>query len=98
MSADAIHVRDGEVWSSAGVTAGIDLRLALVEEDRGPEAARAVARDLVVFLQRPGGQSQFSAASRTPRPRTRWCARSWTRSRRIRRPTTARRRWRGGRG
>ncbi|MGW4744710.1 GlxA family transcriptional regulator [Streptomyces sp. NPDC004290] len=63
---DAIHVRDGEVWSSAGVTAGIDLCLALVEEDRGPEAARAVARDLVVFLQRPGGQSQFSAASRTP--------------------------------
>ncbi|MFF5427236.1 MULTISPECIES: GlxA family transcriptional regulator [unclassified Streptomyces] len=63
---DAIHVRDGEVWTSAGVTAGIDLCLALVEEDRGPEAARAVARDLVVFLQRPGGQSQFSAASRTP--------------------------------
>ncbi|MEU2239189.1 DJ-1/PfpI family protein [Streptomyces sp. NPDC018338] len=66
VTADAIHVRDGEVWSSAGVTAGIDLCLALVEEDRGPEAARAVARDLVVFLQRPGGQSQFSAASRTP--------------------------------
>ncbi|MFF1506234.1 GlxA family transcriptional regulator [Streptomyces sp. NPDC058326] len=63
---DAIHVRDGEVWSSAGVTAGIDLCLALVEEDRGPGAARAVARDLVVFLQRPGGQSQFSAASRVP--------------------------------
>lgn len=66
VDADAIHVRDGEVWSSAGVTAGIDLCLALVEEDRGPAAARAVARDLVVFLQRPGGQSQFSAASRTP--------------------------------
>lgn len=64
--ADAIHVRDGEVWSSAGVTAGIDLCLALLEEDRGAAAARAVARDLVVFLQRPGGQSQFSAASRTP--------------------------------
>ncbi|WP_395360824.1 GlxA family transcriptional regulator [Streptomyces sp. YH02] len=63
---DAIHVRDGGVWTSAGVTAGIDLCLALVEEDRGPGAARAVARDLVVFLQRPGGQSQFSAASRTP--------------------------------
>ncbi|MGW1934896.1 GlxA family transcriptional regulator, partial [Streptomyces sp. NPDC001919] len=63
---DAIHVRDGAVWSSAGVTAGIDRCLALVEEDRGPAAARAVARDLVVFLQRPGGQSQFSAASRTP--------------------------------
>ncbi|MFJ6349167.1 GlxA family transcriptional regulator [Streptomyces sp. NPDC092046] len=63
---DAIHVRDGEVWSSAGVTAGIDLCLALLEEDRGAAAARAVARDLVVFLQRPGGQSQFSAVSRTP--------------------------------
>ncbi|MFF8604389.1 GlxA family transcriptional regulator [Streptomyces sp. NPDC015346] len=63
---DAIHVRDGEVFTSAGVTAGIDLCLALVEEDHGPAAARAVARDLVVFLQRPGGQSQFSAASRTP--------------------------------
>ncbi|MFJ8658666.1 GlxA family transcriptional regulator [Streptomyces sp. NPDC093795] len=66
VTADAIHVRDGRVWTSAGVTAGIDLCLALVEEDRGPAAARAVARDLVVFLQRPGGQSQFSAASRTP--------------------------------
>ncbi|MFE3072238.1 GlxA family transcriptional regulator [Streptomyces sp. NPDC059247] len=63
---DAIHVRDGEVWTSAGVTAGIDLCLALLEEDRGPAAARAVARDLVVFLQRPGGQSQFSAVSRIP--------------------------------
>ncbi|MFI9269342.1 GlxA family transcriptional regulator [Kitasatospora sp. NPDC052896] len=66
---DAIYVRDGRVLTSAGVTAGIDLALALVEEDRGPEAAREVARDLVVFMQRPGGQSQFSVPARTPRPR-----------------------------
>ncbi|MGW0563636.1 GlxA family transcriptional regulator [Streptomyces sp. NPDC003016] len=63
---DAIYVQDGRVLTSAGVTAGIDVCLALVEQDRGPEEARRVARDLVVFLQRPGGQSQFSAASRTP--------------------------------
>ncbi|MFI6641598.1 GlxA family transcriptional regulator [Streptomyces sp. NPDC050504] len=62
---DAIYVQDGEVFTSAGVTAGIDVCLAMVEQDRGPAVARRVARDLVVFLQRPGGQSQFSAASRT---------------------------------
>jgi transcriptional regulator GlxA family with amidase domain len=59
---DPIFVRDGTVWSSAGVTAGIDLSLALVEEDLGREIALGVARQLVVFLKRPGGQSQFSAA------------------------------------
>jgi transcriptional regulator GlxA family with amidase domain len=59
---DPIFVRDGPVWSSAGVTAGIDLALALVAEDLGHAAAMAVARDLVVFLKRPGGQAQFSAA------------------------------------
>jgi transcriptional regulator GlxA family with amidase domain len=58
---DAIFVRDGQVWTSAGVTAGMDLALALVEEDLGPAAARDVARWLVLFLKRPGGQSQFSA-------------------------------------
>ena len=58
---DAIFVRDGNVYTSAGVTAGIDLALALVEEDLGHEAALAVARRLVVFLKRPGGQSQFSS-------------------------------------
>ncbi|MEW9533767.1 GlxA family transcriptional regulator [Microbispora sp. NPDC049125] len=63
---DAIYVQDGPVLTSAGVTAGIDVCLALVEQDQGPEVARKVARDLVVFLQRPGGQSQFSVASRTP--------------------------------
>jgi transcriptional regulator GlxA family with amidase domain len=55
-------VCDGSVWTSAGVTAGIDLALALVEEDLGRPMALAVARYLVVFLKRPGGQAQFSAA------------------------------------
>ena len=59
---DPIFVRDGDVWTSAGVTAGIDLALALVEIDLGRDAALAVARQLVVFLKRPGGQAQFSAA------------------------------------
>jgi transcriptional regulator GlxA family with amidase domain len=59
---DAIFVRDGDVWTSAGVTAGIDLALALVEEDCGREAALEVARWLVVFAKRPGGQAQFSPA------------------------------------
>lgn len=58
---DRIFVRDAEVYTSAGVTAGIDLALAIVEADHGPEIARDVARGLVVFLQRPGGQSQFSS-------------------------------------
>jgi transcriptional regulator GlxA family with amidase domain len=61
---DPIFVRDGDVWTSAGVTAGMDLALALVEEDRGPERALAIARRLVMFAQRPGGQAQFSAALR----------------------------------
>ncbi|MFF7244095.1 GlxA family transcriptional regulator [Embleya sp. NPDC008237] len=61
---DAIFVRDGSVYTSAGVTAGIDLALALVEADEGADLAREVARDLVVFLRRPGGQSQFSVPSR----------------------------------
>lgn len=59
---DPIFVRDGPVWTSAGVTAGIDLALALVEEDLGRSVALAVARYLVVFLKRPGGQAQFSAS------------------------------------
>jgi len=58
---DPIFVRDGAVWTSAGITAGIDLALALVEEDHGSTAALEVARWLVVFLKRPGGQAQFSA-------------------------------------
>ena len=61
VDADPIYVRDGDVWTSAGVTAGMDLALALIEQDLGGELALAVARQLVVFAQRPGGQSQFSA-------------------------------------
>jgi transcriptional regulator GlxA family with amidase domain len=58
---DAIFVRDGEVWTAAGITAGIDMALAMVEEDYGHRLALMVARNLVVFLKRPGGQSQFSS-------------------------------------
>lgn len=58
---DPIFVRDGHCWTSAGVTAGIDLALALVEEDFGRELALSIARLMVVYMQRPGGQSQFSA-------------------------------------
>jgi transcriptional regulator GlxA family with amidase domain len=58
---DQIFVRDGSLWTSAGVTAGIDLALKLIEDDHGRDVALAVARRLVVFLKRPGGQSQFSA-------------------------------------
>jgi transcriptional regulator GlxA family with amidase domain len=62
VEADPIFVCDGPVWTSAGVTAGIDLALALVEQDLGRTVALAVARYLVVFLKRPGGQAQFSTA------------------------------------
>jgi transcriptional regulator GlxA family with amidase domain len=58
---DPIYVRDGNVWTSAGVTAGMDLALALVADDHGRETALRVARQLVMYVQRPGGQSQFSA-------------------------------------
>jgi len=58
---DPIFVRDGRIYSSAGVTAGMDLALGLVEEDLGRSLALDVARQLVLFLKRPGGQSQFSA-------------------------------------
>ena len=61
VEADAIYVKDGPLYTSAGVTAGMDLALALVEEDHGRELALRVARELVMFLKRPGGQSQFSA-------------------------------------
>ena len=59
---DPIFVRDENVYTSAGVTAGMDLALALVEEDHGSALALQVARNLVLYLRRPGGQSQFSAA------------------------------------
>ncbi|WP_433917690.1 GlxA family transcriptional regulator [Streptomyces canus] len=67
---DAIYVRDGTVYTSAGVTAGIDLALALVEEDHGPDISRQVARSLVVYLHRAGGQSQFSAPLQGPPARS----------------------------
>jgi len=67
---DAIYLRDNPVVTSAGVSAGIDLALALVEEDWGAEPARTVARRLVVFLRRPGGQSQFSVWGDIPAPRS----------------------------
>jgi transcriptional regulator GlxA family with amidase domain len=61
VDSEPIFIRDGAIATSAGVTAGIDLALALVEEDIGRDAALAIARDLVVYLRRPGGQAQFSA-------------------------------------
>ncbi|WP_300013600.1 GlxA family transcriptional regulator [uncultured Roseobacter sp.] len=57
---DPLFIRNGNMWSSAGVTAGIDLALAMIEEDMGHEAAMQVAQALVVFFKRPGGQAQFS--------------------------------------
>lgn len=59
---DPIFIQDGQIWTSAGVTAGIDLALAMVEQDLSRTIALDVARDLVVFMKRPGGQAQFSAA------------------------------------
>jgi len=58
---DPIFIRDGRIYTSAGITAGLDLALALVEEDHGSQRALEIARDLVMFLRRPGGQAQFSA-------------------------------------
>jgi transcriptional regulator GlxA family with amidase domain len=60
VESDPIFVQDGKFWTSAGVCSGLDLALALVEEDHGRDLALAVARQLVVFLKRPGGQAQFS--------------------------------------
>lgn len=67
---DSIFVRDGNVYSSAGVAAGIDLALAIVEEDFGADVARSVAQLLLVYMRRSGGQSQFSASVRVTPPRT----------------------------
>jgi transcriptional regulator GlxA family with amidase domain len=61
VDADKIFVRDGTIWTAAGITAGIDLALALIEDDLGAQLAGSVARDLVVYHRRSGGQSQFSA-------------------------------------
>ncbi len=58
---DRIHIREGKIWTSAGVTAGIDLALAMIGEDLGDDVATAVAREMVVYAKRPGGQAQHSA-------------------------------------
>jgi len=60
VEADRIYVRDGDIWTSAGITAGIDLALALIEDDLGAEIATYVAREMVVYAKRPGGQAQHS--------------------------------------
>jgi transcriptional regulator GlxA family with amidase domain len=65
---EPIFLRDGSIWTSAGVTAGMDLALALVEEDLDRDAALAIARQLVLFLRRPGNQSQFSATLAAQEP------------------------------
>ena len=84
VESDSIYVQDGNVWTSAGVTAGIDLALALVAEDHGHQAAASVARHLVVYLQRSGGQAQFSALwprkAPTPNPSGTCCPGSATTS------------------
>lgn len=67
---DPIFIRDGRVWTSAGVTAGMDLSLALIEEDLGRDIAHQVAQEMVMFLRRPGSQSQFSVPLWSAQPRT----------------------------
>jgi transcriptional regulator GlxA family with amidase domain len=66
---EPIFLRDGEIWTSAGVTAGMDLALAMVEQDLDREAALTIARHLVMFLRRPGNQAQFSATLAAQEPR-----------------------------
>ena len=68
VDAEPIFLRDGNIWTSAGVTAGMDLALALVEEDLDRDAALTIARHLVLFLRRPGNQSQFSATLAAQEP------------------------------
>lgn len=70
VDADPIFIKDGPVWTSAGVCAGMDLALALVEDDLGRDVAHRVAQDLVLFLRRPGSQSQFSVPLWSVQPRT----------------------------
>ena len=70
VDADPIFIRDDRIWTSAGVTAGMDLALALVEDDLGPQVARDVARYLVLYLRRPGSQSQFSVPLWSAQPST----------------------------
>ena len=70
VDADPIFIRDGRIWTSAGVTAGMDLALALVEDDLGAAVAQQVARNLVLYLRRPGSQSQFSVPLWSAQPAT----------------------------
>lgn len=63
VEADSIYIADGRIWTSAGIASGIDLALAMIEEDMGAKVAQAIARHLVVPYRRPGGQSQFAAMS-----------------------------------
>ncbi len=67
VDSDPIYLRHGSIWSSAGVTAGIDMALAMVEDDLGAEVAQTIARWLVMFVHRPGGQTQFATPVWTPR-------------------------------
>ncbi|HEU4545704.1 MAG TPA: DJ-1/PfpI family protein [Microlunatus sp.] len=70
VDSDPIFIQDGRIWTSAGVAAGMDLALALVEADLGPQTALRVARELVLFLRRPGSQSQFSVPLWSAQPAT----------------------------
>ncbi len=74
LQADRIYTRDGRLWTSAGITAGIDLALALIAHDLGEAVSRQVAQQLVVYHRRPGGQSQFSALLDLQRPQGRFAA------------------------
>ena len=74
LDADRIFVKADKIWSSAGITAGIDLALALIGEDLGEDIARRVAQQLVVYHRRPGGQSQFSPLLEIERPESRFNA------------------------
>jgi transcriptional regulator GlxA family with amidase domain len=79
---DRIFVKDGPIWTSAGITAGIDLALAMIADDLGEEIARSTAQQLVVYRRRPGGQSQFSALLQLERPEARFSALlGWARER-----------------
>jgi transcriptional regulator GlxA family with amidase domain len=79
---DRIFVRDGNIWTSAGITAGIDLALALIADDLGEAAAKHTAQQLVVYHRRPGGQSQFSALLELEQPEGRFGALlGWARER-----------------
>jgi transcriptional regulator GlxA family with amidase domain len=79
---DRIFIRDGNVWTSAGITAGIDLALALVADDLGEGIAKRAAQQLVVYHRRPGGQSQFSALLEADRPQSRFSpVLAWARER-----------------